>query len=146
VDFHRRGRISDEYLEAIFELWHTDESKYSGEFVSFDDVAFGPKPIQRPHLPVWFGGDSDAALRRTARFGDGWAPWQTAPSDLPARMDFLRSQPGFDDRPFSLFFSLAAMHIGEGHLVHDTKPVGRRNAQKVVDQCGELASLGVTDT
>jgi len=57
------------------------------------------------------GGDADAVLQRAARFGDGWAPWLTKPAELPRRMDFLRSQPGFDDRPFSLFYSLAVLSV-----------------------------------
>jgi probable F420-dependent oxidoreductase len=147
VPFHKRGRLADEYLAAMFELWHSDSPTFEGEFVSFKDVAFGPKPIQRPHPPLWMGGDADAVLRRAARFGDGWAPWLTQPEDLPARLDYLRSQPGFDDRPFSVFYSMAALSVGAEHaVVSDPAAVTSRSPQEVIDQCGRLADLGVTDT
>lgn len=147
VPFHRRGGMADEYLAAMFELWHSDTPSFSGEFVSFDDVAFGPKGIRSPHPELWVGGDADATLRRAARFGDGWAPWLTRPEDLPARLDFLRSQPGFDDRPFSLFYSLAALAAGAEHAVlDDTSSRFGQNAAEVIDQCARLADLGVTDT
>src|SRR5271165_2782109 len=111
VPFTKRGRMVDEYLAAMFELWHSDSPSFDGEFVRFNDMAFGPKPVRKPHPVVWMGGDADAVLQRAARFGDGWAPWLTKPAELPRRMDFLRSQPGFDDRPFSLFYSLAVLSV-----------------------------------
>lgn len=147
VPFNKRGRIADEYLGAMFELWHNDRPSFDGEFVSFHDIAFGPKPIQQPHPRVWMGGDADAVLRRAARFGDGWAPWLTQPDQLPAKMDYLRSAPGFDDRPFALFYSLAVLNVGAGHaIVEDPNAQFGQSAQQVVDTCGMLADLGVTDT
>lgn len=147
VPFARRGRMADEYLAAILELFHSEKPSFEGEFVSFDDVAFGPKPIQQPHPPMWMGGDADPVIRRAGRFADGWAPWLTRPEDLPAKLDLLRSQPGFDERPFAVFYSLAALNIGKEHAVlDDPTAVGREDPQEVIDQCGWLAELGVTDT
>jgi probable F420-dependent oxidoreductase len=147
VPFHSRGRMADEYLAAMFELWHSDAPVFAGEFVSFRDVVFGPKPVQKPHPPVWIGGDADGPLRRAARFGDGWAPWITMPDQLPARLDFLCSQPGFDDRPFSVFYSLAMLSVGAEHAVtNDPNAQFGQSAQQVIDNCGMLADRGVTDT
>ena len=147
VPFHRRGRVTDEILEAMFELWHSDSPRYDGEFVSFDDIRFGPKPISSPHPTIWMGGDADAVLRRAAKFGDGWAPWLTRPEELPAKLDYLRSQPGFDDRPFSVFYSLAVLSIGQEHvIVDDPNAQFGQSAQQVVDNCSMLAERGVTDT
>ena len=72
VPFHERGRMSDEYIEAIIELWTQKEPTFKGRYVSFSDVAFEPKPFQKPHLPIWMGGDADAVLKRIARFATGW--------------------------------------------------------------------------
>jgi probable F420-dependent oxidoreductase len=147
VPFNKRGRIVDECLAAMFELWHNESPHFDGEFVKFGDVAFGPKPISRPHPVLWMGGDADAVLRRAARFGDGWAPWLTKPAELPAKLDYLRSQPGFDDRPFSIFYSLAVLSIGQQHaIVDDPNAQFGQSAQQVIDNCGMLAELGVTDT
>lgn len=147
VPFHKRGRITDEALEAMFELWHSDSPSYDGEFVKFDDIAFGPKPISKPHPTMWMGGDADAVLRRAARFGDGWAPWLTKPDELPAKLDYLRSQPGFDDRDFSVFYSLAVLSIGQEHaVVDDPSAEFGQSAQQVVDNCTMLAERGVTHT
>jgi alkanesulfonate monooxygenase SsuD/methylene tetrahydromethanopterin reductase-like flavin-dependent oxidoreductase (luciferase family) len=52
VPFNERGRICDEYVAAIIELWTSDAPEFEGKYVSFRDVAFEPKPVQKPHLPA----------------------------------------------------------------------------------------------
>jgi probable F420-dependent oxidoreductase len=147
VPFSKRGRITDEALASMFELWHSDTPSFDGEFVKFDEIAFGPKPIRKPHPLIWMGGDADAVIKRAARFADGWAPWQTKPDELPAKMDYLRSQPGYDGRPFSLFYSLAMLAVGQEHaVVDDPNAQFGQNAQQVIDNCNMLAERGVTDT
>jgi probable F420-dependent oxidoreductase len=74
VPFAARGRMADEYLTAFKELWRADDPSFDGEFVRFSGIAFAPKPVQKPHPPFWIGGESPAALRRTARLGDAWYP------------------------------------------------------------------------
>jgi len=74
VPFERRGRVTDEYVAAMKALWTEERPEFDGEFVHIVDVVFEPKPVQRPHPPLWFGGRSLASLRRAARYGDGWAP------------------------------------------------------------------------
>jgi hypothetical protein len=118
---------------------------FEGKYVSFRDIAFEPKPFQKPHLPIWFGGDSDAALKRTARYGSGWIPFLTKPADLAARIDFIKSQPEFDGRPFEVSYGLATSRVGEGHKVNEN-PDARpgMSAQELVDKLGWLREQGVT--
>ena len=72
--FGERGRVTDEYLQAFKILWTEDEPRFEGKHVSFSNISFLPKPVQQPHPPIWVGGESPAALRRTARYGDVWFP------------------------------------------------------------------------
>ena len=72
--FEWRGAVGDEYIRAFKELWTSDSPEFDGEYVSFSDVSFQPKPVQKPHPPIWIGGESGPALRRAARLGDGWYP------------------------------------------------------------------------
>ena len=74
VPFKSRGAITNEYLEAIKLLWTQDVASYEGKFVSFKNVHTAPRPIRSPHPPIWVGGPSIAALRRTVRYGDAWHP------------------------------------------------------------------------
>ena len=72
MDPGTRGRRLDEALDVCKRLWTEDSVGHKGEFYQFEPVMFEPKPLQRPHPPIHVGGESDAALRRVARHGDGW--------------------------------------------------------------------------
>jgi alkanesulfonate monooxygenase SsuD/methylene tetrahydromethanopterin reductase-like flavin-dependent oxidoreductase (luciferase family) len=74
VPFRSRGVITNEYLEAIKLLWTQDVASYEGKFASFKNVHTAPRPVQTPHPPIWVGGPSEAALRRTVCYGDAWHP------------------------------------------------------------------------
>jgi probable F420-dependent oxidoreductase len=82
ADFARRGLVSDEYVRAIVAAWTEDVARFDGETVRFRDVLVSPRPARRP--PVWVGGNSAAAVRRAARYGDGWVPWELTPEDCAA--------------------------------------------------------------
>tara|TARA_B100001123_G_C15334694_1_gene1032406 strand:- start:2798 stop:3775 length:978 start_codon:yes stop_codon:yes gene_type:complete len=69
-----RGARTDECIEIMKLLWTQNNVSFHGQYYSFDDVTIVPKPIQDPTPPVWIGGRSKAALKRTARLGDGWLP------------------------------------------------------------------------
>jgi probable F420-dependent oxidoreductase len=77
--FAERGAVTDEYLAACRALWTQDEPRFDGKYVKFSNVLFDPKPVRKPHPPIWVGGESGPALRRTARLGDGWYPIGTNP-------------------------------------------------------------------
>jgi probable F420-dependent oxidoreductase len=73
-DFEQRGKVTDEYLAAFKVLWTEDDPRFDGQFVNFSNINFLPKPVQKPHPPIWIGGESRPALRRTVRYGDVWFP------------------------------------------------------------------------
>src|SRR5689334_17091883 len=79
-DFDKRGKVTDEYIAAFRELWSKERPKFSGEFVTFDNIIFAPKPAQKGGIPIWVGGESGPALRRTARLGDAWYPIGSNPA------------------------------------------------------------------
>jgi probable F420-dependent oxidoreductase len=72
--FEERGRVTDEYLQAFKILWTEDAPRFEGRHVRFANISFLPKPVQKPHPPIWVGGESPPALRRTVRYGDTWFP------------------------------------------------------------------------
>jgi probable F420-dependent oxidoreductase len=77
--FAERGKVTDEYLQAFRELWTKPAPRFEGRFVKFADILFAPKPVQKPHPPLWIGGESGPAMRRAAKLGDGWYPIGTNP-------------------------------------------------------------------
>ena len=72
--YEERGAVADEYIRAFKELWTSDNPRFEGEYCRFSEIAFLPKPVQKPHPPIWIGGESPRALRRAARLGDAWYP------------------------------------------------------------------------
>jgi probable F420-dependent oxidoreductase len=72
--FAERGAVTDEYLRLLKELWTRDEPRFSGKYYQVGDVTLYPKPVQKPHPPIWIAGHTPAALRRAGEVGDGWHP------------------------------------------------------------------------
>ena len=72
VPFANHGPRMAEYLEVIRRCWTEDDPSFDGRYYKLGDVGFYPKPVQKPHPPIWVGGFADGALRRVARYGDAW--------------------------------------------------------------------------
>jgi probable F420-dependent oxidoreductase len=105
LDFHRRGRRVDEALEVCQRLWTEEVVSHHGEFFSFDGAVFEPKPTQRPWPPILVGGESDAALRRAARLGDGWIGMShdfESGARQVTRLRALRAEAGRDAERFEV--------------------------------------------
>jgi|SRR6185369_1750363 len=91
VPYGDRGAMSDEYLQIMRELWTKDSPYFEGRFTKFSDICFDPKPVQKP-LPVWVGGNTRIAVRRAARFGQGWLPWAISTEELASHCGYLKEQ------------------------------------------------------
>ena len=93
IPFERRGARTNEYVEAIRTLWRDDVASFDGEFVHFDSVRVNPKPVHDRRIPIVVGGNSDAALRRVATWGDGWYGFNLDDVDAVAeRVNHLRAK------------------------------------------------------
>lgn len=89
MDFGSRGPRTEEYLLAMMALWSEGISEFRGQTLNLEPCHFNPKPVQRPHPPIIFGGESDAAMRRVARLGNGWYGYDLTPEDLVQRLNSL---------------------------------------------------------
>ncbi|MFE6156967.1 LLM class flavin-dependent oxidoreductase, partial [Streptomyces sp. NPDC057888] len=92
-----RGRLMDERIRAMIELWTKEEAEFHGDFVDFDPVYAWPKPVQKPHPPIWVGGDSERAFERVAAYGAAWMPSALPLEKLGERIARMRRTAG--DRP-----------------------------------------------
>jgi len=85
--FAERAKASDEYITAFRDLWTSDRPVQRGSYASFDRLLFAPKTPQKPHAPIWVGGEAKAARKRAGRLGNGWYPLAINPRfplDTPA--------------------------------------------------------------
>ncbi|MCS6924900.1 MAG: LLM class flavin-dependent oxidoreductase [Candidatus Binatia bacterium] len=82
VPVNQRGPRTDEALEVLHRLWTHPPMTFSGTYYRYDALTLLPPPVQHPYPPIWIGGRSEAALRRTVRFGQAWAPAFVTPEKL----------------------------------------------------------------
>ena len=107
VPLRQRGSLTDESMAVMKELWTNPFPNYQSRRWNFSDVRFSPKPLQQPHVPLWVGGSSAAAMRRAAVHGDGWHPTGLSPEDFSLGREEVRRLAAAADRdPGSVTMSL----------------------------------------
>ena len=89
VPFERRGARTSDYIKVMQALWTMEKPSYEGEFYKLPACTQSPKPAQKPHPPIFFGGESRPALRRVAQLGQGWMGASLMPEDLPEKLTLL---------------------------------------------------------
>jgi alkanesulfonate monooxygenase SsuD/methylene tetrahydromethanopterin reductase-like flavin-dependent oxidoreductase (luciferase family) len=136
VPFHQRGRQADEILEIFKTLWSADNPAFEGQFFRFRDIGFAPKPVQKPHPPLWVGGDSPGAFRRVVAFGDGWHATSKTPAELREALTRLRAAADRAGRKFETI-ELSLRYTLRDELL-------AKGTQAVVDDLAEYKRLGLS--
>jgi probable F420-dependent oxidoreductase len=86
IPFERRGARTREYVDVMRKLWTEQRSSHQGQFAKFTDVLSYPKPVSSKGIPVWFGGESNPALRRVAEYSDGWIGFNLLPDQASEKI------------------------------------------------------------
>ena len=151
--FDERGAVTDEYLRAYIELWTSDNPSFDGRYVQFDDISFLPKPVQKPHPPIWIGGESVPAIRRTAELGNGWHPLgvnpQTplaTPAQLQQAMGRLASRAeraGRDPAEIEIGFRVAGLNLAYTGS-EPQRPSFAGNPEQVAEDIRAYQDIGVS--
>ncbi|HSA81172.1 MAG TPA: TIGR03619 family F420-dependent LLM class oxidoreductase [Geminicoccaceae bacterium] len=155
--FEERGRVTDEYLQAFKILWTENDPRFAGRHVQFTNISFLPKPVQKPHPPIWVGGESPPAQRRAVRYGDAWFPIGNNPRhplDTVARfkagvekLHEVAEQNGRDPKTIGLAFyagwfdeakPVARLEDGERHILTGSPA-------DIAEDIAALGELGVTN-
>ena len=92
VPYADRGPMTDEFLQIFNALWTEETPDFQGRYYQIDGIYFEPKPIQQPRIPIWVGGHTRRALRRTARYGDCWHTTRQTPDFVAQNLPYLREQ------------------------------------------------------
>ncbi|MBI2321437.1 MAG: LLM class F420-dependent oxidoreductase [Chloroflexi bacterium] len=115
--FPRRGEVTDEFLRAFKVLWTERSPSFSGQFYQFANITCDPKPVQKPHPPLWIGGNTDRALRRAAALGDGWQAIRVDQPTFAAkvrRLQELATRQGRDPRTLTVSLRVVIDPFGSG--------------------------------
>ena len=117
VPVRERGRRTDEGIEIIKQFWTGEEASYQGRIFQFEGITMDPKPVQKPHPPIWVGGrpggqeqgpdgkmrykSTTGAIRRAARYGDAWNPYYMTPEMYDASATQIRELAAGEGRDLS---------------------------------------------
>ncbi|MGE0826607.1 MAG: LLM class F420-dependent oxidoreductase [Candidatus Binatia bacterium] len=119
MSFKDRAARTRETITMMKALWTDETPQFSGRFHSFAPVGFNPKPVQKPHPPIIFGGESRPALKRVAELGDGWFGFRYTPDSLKPQLGLLKELTDKAGRQFSQLEITIAPENG-AHLTVDT--------------------------
>ena len=152
--YEERGAVSDEYILAFKELWTSDNPTFQGKYCSFSDISFLPKPVQKPHPPIWIGGESPPALRRTGRLAEGWFPVGNNPRytvETPAQFgDYLSrirghaEEAGRDPSQIEMAYVMPVYSLGEAQrLSNGERRPFTGTARQIADDVKAFEEAGV---
>jgi len=134
--FEKRGKQGDEAIKVFKALWTQDNPSFDGEFFKLHDLGFAPKPVQKPHPPIWVGGDSPGAFRRVVTLGDGWHATSKTPAQMKDALARLREAADKAGRRFDTLQTSLRFGLTDALLAH--------GAREAIDTLGEYKRLGLT--
>lgn len=147
VDFKTRGRRTNDFLAALKALWTQEVPEHSGDFYRYSGLKFSPKPYQSPHPPILVGGTSKAALRRTARYGDGWHALRHSPAQIRESLAGLAGMAEDEGRDPSALHVSVSVPVSLGMASSSRPPAERTslkgNAQDMAATVRAYAEAGV---
>ncbi|MSR13241.1 MAG: LLM class flavin-dependent oxidoreductase [Gammaproteobacteria bacterium] len=121
VPLGERGARTNEALQIIRRLWTEENVTFEGRFNTLHEVSIAPKPVQQPGLPIWVSGRKEAAMKRAARYGDGWMPYMYTPDQLRDSLDKIRGWTLEAGRPVDAvkpsIFAFSCCHAERGRAI-----------------------------
>jgi len=146
IPFTERGARSDEALKVMRALWTEAEPKFEGKFFRFAGIRAEPKPLQKPHPPIWIGGNSPAAFRRAAEFADAWHPSHRPVEEIAAgarQFKALAKARGRDPKSLEIVARAPLRVITNGD-VPEPRPLLVGTPEQIVNDIGKYKEAGVT--
>lgn len=145
VPFDSRGPMTTDYLKAIKALWSADIASYHGEFVNFDDVHTTPRPHQRPHPPIWVGGNSAPSMRRAILHGTAWHPIRpTTHGFVTDMLPTFRRMAEQLERPMPDLCPRIRLRVTNTPRPDDERIAGEGTVEQIHADLATFAELGCT--
>lgn len=144
--YEERGRVTDEYLALYKALWTQENPSFKGKYYSVAELGFWPKPLQKPHPPIWVGGNGRAALRRTARLGDAWMPIYLTPGEVVAQTKELRELYRQNARdPDTVKVAMCTRFRFEPFILNGQRSPMTGSAEQMLDDCRRFQEAGIVE-
>jgi probable F420-dependent oxidoreductase len=147
VEFEERNKLFDEAVDVLRGVWATDSFEFAGGHFTARGQVIAPGPVQRPHPPLWVGGNSALSRERVARWGQGWAPMQASPEFASVtRTASINSDHALREAIADLAARLEkhGRSLADIDLVAWAEPWGAKSRDAYVNRIGELRELGTT--
>jgi len=145
TNYEERGKITDEYLELMNELYTSESPAFNGNYFNISDISFNPKPLQKPHPPIWVGGSSKNALKRAVKYGNGWHAVGSTPEEIKDKIEELKDLfAEYNKTDNSFIISVRKnLQITSGE-VSDEKETLRGNTEKILNGIDAYSKAGVS--
>jgi probable F420-dependent oxidoreductase len=150
VPVKQRGSRTNEALEVITRLWTEKQVTFSGRFNNFKEVTIDPPPVQKPHPPIWVAGRQESAMKRAAKYAQGWLPYMYTPEQLAGSIEKINefgAQHGRDLRAFrhGLFIFTSVYKDRDQAREVAARLVGRNYAQDFSQKAGRYLLFGTPE-
>jgi probable F420-dependent oxidoreductase len=148
VDFERRNELVDEYIAALKAAWTSDEFSFKGTGYEARGARILPRPVQKPHPPLYIGGNSHRAIRRAVELGDAWTPFFTPPGVA----DTSRTAPLTNEQDLAVAMQYLREHcarVGREKppdiVLGSLKSIDRNmNPAELIDRVERLREMGIS--
>jgi probable F420-dependent oxidoreductase len=145
IDYGSRGRLTNDYLAAIKELWANEVASVHNSSVSFGPVASSTRPVRQGHLPVWVGGHSPASMQRAVSLGDAWHPTSMTISYLSdIAIPTLRQLADRSSRPMPAFAPRIKLSLSDRPRPSSGRLAGEGNMEQIREDLAVLDALGAS--
>ncbi len=150
--FEARGAVADEWLQLFIKLWTEDNPVFEGTFYRVRDIGCFPKPVQKPHPPIFVGGNSRPAIRRAAKYGQSWHAFRIPADELRGHVAYLKDEVSAAGRPaaacgLSVRYGVRVVGPGGDATRRPPEEPGRvfvGTASQVAEQLKPIVALGPT--
>ncbi len=152
--FAERGAVTDEYIDAFRAIWTQDRPVFHGKYTHIEGLLVDPKPVQRPHPPIWVGGESGPSMRRAARVADAWYPIGTNAQHMLdtrprleagiARLRKLTADAGRDPNAMGVVYRIKRHGFAAPPASDGNRRLFTGSIEAVIDDIHALKAMGVT--
>ncbi|MDD9928892.1 MAG: LLM class flavin-dependent oxidoreductase [Rhodospirillaceae bacterium] len=150
VPVNQRGSRTDDALEVITRTWTETDVTYEGRYTTLKNFSLKPLPIQKPRPPIWVSGRTDSAMKRAAKYGDGWLPYMYTPEHLAKSIEKIKAfgeEVGTDlsDFTFALYIFSAVHEDNDTAVKYAADRLSKQYAQDFSQLVHKYALAGDPD-